>query len=307
METTEQEKPNDCEIKGVATLSVLNITNLSAFIAYMIFVASVLPNAPNVSGSTNYPTLLDVPTFAFAAWGPIYVFEGTYCVWQMFPSVRSTKLVTGGVWFWYIVQCLTGILWTLCNLAPQSPGLDVFTIVLMWVSCLVLVISVRWERIREIESGEAKAMSFGQACARYWLLYSGFSFNLAWLTVASLVNVAEAIGTYQSVSVVISFSVAALVTICIVAFYSGMCLFPGDPALCGMLAWASGSVALQLQNPQKYLDTWFDDTVFSAFSSSFAFTSVFCAICMITAVASTVYLQIYGQETVAKNVEKESV
>lgn len=234
--------------------------------------------------------------WAFASWGPIYLFEGCFCVYQMFPSVRATKLVTDGVGYWYVLQALTGILWTLCTLAPQAPPVGIITILIMWSSNLILVISVYRHRLREINSGMAAQLSFSEATKHYWLLYSGFSFNLAWLTAASFVNIAFGVGVYESLANVIGFTIAALVTIGIAAFTAGVVLIPGDPAICGMLAWATGSVAANMQHPKSYITKYIPDpAMVEGFVGGFAFISVICLIFMVCGMATTIWIQLYGR------------
>jgi hypothetical protein len=59
----------------------------------------------------------------------------------MFPTVRGTPVVREGVGWWFVVQCGTGIIWTLCLYENTIP-VNIVTILIMWISAVVLVGSV---------------------------------------------------------------------------------------------------------------------------------------------------------------------
>merc|ERR1711933_213799 len=98
--------------------------------------------ATNSELSNKYQTLVTPAGFAFAIWGPIFIWEGIFAVAQMLPQFRGRsviKLVTPGwlgaclcqclwtvtfaqEWMPVALLCMTGILISLLSMAASTDG-----------------------------------------------------------------------------------------------------------------------------------------------------------------------------------------
>lgn len=123
-------------------------------------------------------TLITPAGWAFAIWGPLFVLSVAFAVWQALPAQRSNALLARIAWPATVALGAQGVWSTYTQLA----NLDVMSVVIILVSLTGLLIVMR------ALVGEA-SLSRGER----WLVAPAFSALAAWLTAASIVNVAASL------------------------------------------------------------------------------------------------------------------
>ena len=102
---------------------VLNILNLLFFVANLVvtFVIGTTnitlfgkENQTNQQVSETYPTLITPIGWAFSIWGLIFLLEGIWSIYQLFPSVRENDIIRKGVSWWWIVMNIFQMAWCFC-------------------------------------------------------------------------------------------------------------------------------------------------------------------------------------------------
>jgi len=114
-------------------------------------------------------TLVSPHPYTYLIWGPIFVFNGVFCISQFVDPFKtiSQKCVRA----WYIVSCILQVGWMIS-----------FSFEIMWASCVMaFLLMLVVLRIRRNMYVYDKYPSFFQ----YWLCYFPFSFH-GGLIVASL-------------------------------------------------------------------------------------------------------------------------
>ncbi|MBE7380047.1 MAG: tryptophan-rich sensory protein [Leptolyngbya sp. SIO1E4] len=185
-----------------AIIGTLVVNTLSNFLA---------PDGQNVGEIANTilsGVLITPANYAFAIWGLIYLGLIAYGTYQLKPNQRQTPTIQR-VNQLLIIACVAQMLW-------------IFLFTLQYFSLSILAML----GILLPLMGAYLALGIGQQRAnrqRRWLAHYPFSIYLAWISVATVVNVASALyaagwsgwglsGTaWTSVMIVVSAAIAALV------------------------------------------------------------------------------------------------
>ena len=148
-------------------------------LAYLANVSITYGSLTGAFGATNeelsekYQTIVTPAGYAFAIWGPIFIWEGIFAVAQMFPSL-STSPVVETVTPWWNCACLFQIGWTLFFAQDMIQGALVCMLGIL-VSLLTLIL--RTDYLPEISIKE------------YFLLRAPFSLHCGWIIAASVLNI----------------------------------------------------------------------------------------------------------------------
>lgn len=208
-----------------AILATLAVNTLSNFFP---------PGGANVGeiANTELQGVRILPAnYAFAIWGLIYVGLVAYGVYQLQPAQRRNPLIRR-VNVLLIVACLAQIAW-----------IYLFTLRLFWLSIaamLVILVSLIWAYLHLNVGREAVSSQ------RRWFANIPFSVYLAWISVATIVNVASALyasGWNGWGLSDITWTVIMLVVGAIVA--AGVIWRQGDLAFPLVVVWAYGAIALR--------------------------------------------------------------
>lgn len=221
---------------------VLSIATLIAIFATLI--VNILSNFFPPSGrnigeiaNTILQGVLIIPAnYAFAIWGLIYLGLIAYSLYQFRPSQRS-RFIIQQVNALVILASLAQILWVY-----------LFTVQLFWPSVVaMLIILLPLIRIYLLlRSGRLQVSR-----ERIWFAQIPFSIYLAWISVATIVNIASALyisgwdgwgindSGWTAIMVIIGTIIAAIVA-----------LLRGDIAFTLVFVWAYLAIALRhLANP----------------------------------------------------------
>merc|ERR1719231_1618785 len=121
------------------SLTPLNYVNLLAFIANA---AVTYISMTGVFGPTNsqlskkYQALVTPAGWAFSIWGPIFILEAVFAIYQMFGNVRASETVEA-IAYPYMWSCFAQIMWTIV-FAQEWIGVSLFfmlsiLVALMWM------------------------------------------------------------------------------------------------------------------------------------------------------------------------------
>lgn len=120
-------------------------------------------------------TLITPAGWAFAIWGPLFALSVAFAVWQALPAQRSNALLARIAWPAAIALGAQGVWSTYTQLA----NLDALSVIIILVSLVGLLIVMR-----------ALVAEASLSLRERWLVAPAFSALAAWLTAASIVNVA---------------------------------------------------------------------------------------------------------------------
>jgi len=164
-----------CQVK-VFRLPLQSWINMLAYLANVSITYGSLTGAfgaTNEELSEKYQTLVTPAGYAFAIWGPIFIWEGIFAVAQMFPSLSTSKVVET-VTPWWNCACLFQIGWTLFFAQDRIQGALVCMLGIL-VSLLTLIL--RTDYLPEISIKE------------YFLLRAPFSLHCGWIIAATVLNI----------------------------------------------------------------------------------------------------------------------
>jgi len=189
--------------------------------------------ATNTELSKKYQTLVTPAGWAFAIWGPIFIWEAVFVVAQFFPQFRQTKTVLQvSPWWWALCACQS--VWTLVFAQDWVTASLCFMF-----SILVSLLGICWTT----DGQEMRT-------AEYFLLRAPFSLQLGWIIVASTLSVnvqADALSASQeSLLALAVFSTAALLAV--VTVFTLVVKSP-DPIVALVAAWAFAGIRSELNNP----------------------------------------------------------
>jgi len=133
--------------------------------------------------------LLTPNGWAFAIWGAIFLGEGLYAIYQMFPNVRNSKEANAIGWP-YVGSCVAQCLWTVV-FAQDLPG-----IALIFMVLILVALAVMQYRLYRIDTAPGYL--------NYWLLEAGPLLHLGWIVLATTLNVNVVIVASRPVKVALN-------------------------------------------------------------------------------------------------------
>lgn len=136
---------------------------------------------PIGSRSDSVRTLVTPSGWAFAIWGPLFLFSAVFAVWQALPAQRRNVLLDQISWPAAVALAAQGV-WATYT---QFANLTAISAVIILVSLGGLLIVLRTLVV-------APALSR----AERWLVAPVFSALAAWLTAASIVNISATLKFY---------------------------------------------------------------------------------------------------------------
>jgi len=228
--------------EDVPSRSWRNFANLGAYVVNTtITYASIAGTfgATNVELSKKYQTLVTPAGWAFAIWGPIFIWEGVFAVAQMLPSYCSSKVVLQ-ITPWWLALCFFQVAWTLAF------SRDLITLALIFMLCILAsLLGVSW-------STDGLVLS---SAAEYFLLRAPMSLQLGWIIAASAVNASvEADAARSSQEVLLALAVLSYAAVlAIVAIFTFAVRSP-DPFVGCVAAWAFLGIYSELGNPENLND-----------------------------------------------------
>mmetsp|Transcript_8061 Transcript_8061/g.21832 ORF Transcript_8061/g.21832 Transcript_8061/m.21832 type:complete len:299 (-) Transcript_8061:66-962(-) len=157
--------------------SMLESRNYANLAAYVLNSVITYTSLTGIFGETNadlskkYQTLVTPAGWAFAIWGPIFIWEGVFAVGQMLPRFRGSEVVRrASPWWWG--ACLCQCAWTLAFAQEVIP----LALLLMFgiLACLVGIVG----------STDGLLLTW----AEYLCLRAPFCLHLGWIICASAVN-----------------------------------------------------------------------------------------------------------------------
>ena len=227
----EKVKSMDCTRFGCAQTSETSLRTWTWSITILVlFVAQVIMNvlaseqfgsfggASNAALSAEQPTFITPDGLTFSVWGIIYLFQGIFTIYQVLPCFQNSHAGVARARFWVAVLFLGNCLW----LPVFSNRLYWLAFLLMLVMDLSLVMIYRTMMINygavdltqstsmllpsaATEDAEQTSSRLGHPekipgtlthpTAIKILAFVGFSTNISWLAVASMVNLVVATGT----------------------------------------------------------------------------------------------------------------
>lgn len=227
--------------EDVPSRSWRNWANLGAYLVNTIVTYASIAGtfgATNTELSAKYQTLVTPVGWAFAIWGPIFIWEGVFAIAQMFPSYCNSKVLQQ-ITPWWLAVCVFQVAWTLAF----SRDLTTLALIFM-LSILASLLGVSW-------STDGLLLR----PAEYGLLRAPMSLHLGWIVAASAVNVslvADAARSSQEVLLALAvLSYAAVLAIVVVFTFA---VRTPDPFIGFVAAWAFLGIYSELGNPKHLND-----------------------------------------------------
>ena len=191
--------------------------------------ASFLPQLglgePIGDRSDSVRTLLTPSGWAFAIWGPLFFGSAVYAVWQALPKQRDSVLLDRIGWFSVVALAAQG-LWATYT---QFANLTAVSAAIILVSLIGLLAILR----------ALVAVRRRFSAAERWIIVLPFSALAAWLTAASIVNIAASL-TYHGVDAGDANSTIAAVMVLVGGMIAALAVWRsrGNPWYAAVFCWA---------------------------------------------------------------------
>ncbi|MGF1458752.1 MAG: tryptophan-rich sensory protein [Leptolyngbyaceae cyanobacterium] len=161
---------------GLAIATIIAILGTLAINTLSNFYPPGGQNVGEIANTTLSGVLITPANYAFAIWGLIYLGLIAYGVYQLEPSQRRDPIIRPVDWL-LIVACVAQIVWIFLFTLQYFA----WSIVAMLGILLPLIAAYLVLRMDRADR------------RRRWLAYYPFSIYLAWISVATIVNVASAL------------------------------------------------------------------------------------------------------------------
>jgi len=219
-----------------------NWANLLAYIANFGVTYGSLTGifgATNTELSAKYQTLVTPAGWAFAIWGPIFIWEGVFAVAQMLPALRGRPVVTA-MTPWWLSACGFQIAWTFFFAQERIIG------------ALICMLGI----LASLLGGILRADCLLDMSTKDFLLLRGpFSLHGGWVVAASAVNVNVLADYLQGTpEVMLAISIASLAGITAITVLFTFAAPKGEPIICLVAAWALKAVSSELASAQLLKD-----------------------------------------------------
>jgi hypothetical protein len=224
------------------SISWKNLLNLVAYLVNSTVTYSSLTGiwgATNTELSKKYQTLLTPSGWAFAIWGPIFIWEGVFAVTQMLPAFRSLASVQSvAPWWW--AACAVQVSWSFVFAQDIVTGAT-----LLMLSILICLVGL-------VVFGDRKRGS----TAEYWLIRAPFALQLGWIIVASELSLnVQADSMKASPATLLMLAILSLVfLLCLVTVATIAAPLP-NPIVCFVGFWACMGIYAELGNAENLLNT----------------------------------------------------
>jgi hypothetical protein len=215
-------RQDDGGIRRVAVLALAILQILTPVLPSLGF------GTPIGDQSDGARTLITPAGWAFSIWGPLYARSLAFALWQILPRQRDNALAARIGWP-AAGAFLGNALWALYT---QSEGLTVVSslIILFTLACLLVIYRI-FAAQPHFTRDEA------------WAAVLPLSALAAWLTAASIVNIAASL-TWHEVALPIAPPLAAVAVIIVGGVIAGAALLRGggNPWYAAVFLWALAAI-----------------------------------------------------------------
>jgi len=229
----------------VGELAKIGVKNWLNLVAYLINFGITYGSLTGAFGKTNeelsakYQTLITPAGYAFAIWGPIFIWEGAFAIAQLFPAWRTASTV-GIITPWWVSACVFQVAWTIFFAQEVIPG------------ALICMIGILVSLLGGILTAD---FSGSVPVAEYWLLRAPFSLHAGWIIAATALNIcvlADYVKASPEVLVALSMVCFAFIAIAVALFALGT---PKADIMIPVVAcWALLGIYAELGEPVKLQD-----------------------------------------------------
>ncbi|TXF88317.1 hypothetical protein FUA23_15160 [Neolewinella aurantiaca] len=188
------------------------------------------PNPIGTTSTATSPLIVPAP-YAFAIWGPIYIGLVVFAVFQLVKN-RNDHPAWVSFRYWYAANVVANGLW-LAAASYDWQWLSVGIIIFMLISLFRIN-----QLLQVIESSGAKIT--------YWLEHFVFSIYFAWVTLATVLNVASALKFYKWNGFGVPEVTWTIIMIVVAAFVTGYTSRRyRDAAYAGVVVWAFVALSIK--------------------------------------------------------------
>jgi len=235
---------------------------LNVVVTYGFGMGMIADLPSNGELSLKYQTIITPSGYAFAIWGPIFILQFVWVLWQiLIPSQRNATGVFAAKY--YVVVCLLQAGWTFS-----------FAYEVIWLSLVFMVgiLLALFALHRNVDQGVEKRWYKG-----YWIWQFPFSLHYGWIVAATAVNANLLLVAYGASSKAqLAFAATTLVALLAVAmsfFVCQSCKSEATPNATAataatstvdltpplVLVWALGAVYAELQDPDPSIADRFSE------------------------------------------------
>jgi len=227
---------DDSTSKAPTALRMVNYLNLGAFAvnALTTTLSGFAVFGPdNTALSKKYTLLITPAGFAFAIWGPIFLWEAAFSVLQMLPRYRSNKLVdlvTPG----FVGACIAQSCW---NVAFAQESM---------VVALIFMLGILAGLMSTIINTDGVAMTWEE----FFCLRGMFSLHGGWIVAAAILNASVVFDAARaSPEDLLGLAIASIGGLCSVATVFALVKRTPDPIVPSVAAWALNAISVKLGDP----------------------------------------------------------
>lgn len=249
--------PHDEKSSEQVPLSWRNWLNVGAYAvnAFITFSSQAgLYGPDNTVLSKKYQTLVTPKGTAFSIWGVIFILEAVFCLVQLLPRYRGSKLVEA-ITPWWAASCAFQVAWT------PTFAQEVMWLQEIWMGCiLVSLMGLLWN-----------ADAVGKySCLEYLGLRLCFGVHCGWICCAFAVGANTwAVSAGATQSELLGLAIASLASVLIVATLWSAAVPHPEPCIALVAAWATywiysdlnAGAELLLDNTRENFLEWDANTI----------------------------------------------
>ncbi|MBE9043914.1 tryptophan-rich sensory protein [Pleurocapsales cyanobacterium LEGE 10410] len=219
--------------KPITIRQILTLIAILAAFGTNIWANIDPPNGLNIGEISQqiFPDVLITPAnYAFAIWGLIYLGVISLAVYQILPA-QSNNLLLQQIGYKLAIASMAQVVWVFCFLYRQYA-----LSFLAMLGILLPLIAAYWR------------LPFKRHISRWdrWLIRTPISIYLAWISVATIVNGATVLESWQWNGWGIGAAVWTVIMLLLAGFITHLVTLPRlDFAYAGVFVWASIAIAIK--------------------------------------------------------------
>lgn len=203
--------------------------------------------------SAIYQTIITPWGTAFSIWGPIFIVQLIWVIWQLLPSQRNKPGVLR-IGYLYLAVCLSQAGWTMS-----------FSYEIIWLSFIFMLSILAFLAVAVV-----KMQAIEKCWKGYFLWQFPFSIHFGWILAASAVNF-SVVGVAYGASATAQLAIAGLSLAILLGVATAILLqrYPSvdlTPPL--VLVWGLGGVYGELQNPGDMIVATFTEAEIEGFQTA---------------------------------------
>jgi len=238
-------------------------------ICCIFFLPFIYAYNPDRKPLITHKNLLTPFSFIFTTWIVIYIAQGIFVLFQLGPAYRNLPIIQEGIKYWYILVCISQIVWTVSFLFEfiTLSLIFIFVILASLIGCTRSLSYntppgqglIPYQSNASIRSSASSAYTVMGRAGEYIIFRFPFYLHAGWIIVVSLLNVNIYL-VYRNIDAqgqlwgaIMSLSMLLGVAVGIIFHRTAP-----DYLVACVLAYSTGGIAFEISNPTDYIMTTFE-------------------------------------------------